>query len=132
MDLPDKAALTRTASPQTQSLFFSRLPGEIRQMIYVEMWRTAGSLGQHIIARPEDRRFRHAVCITDPRRYDIRPVRFQAAVAGADKDTWERRCKSDWSLHWACEEAYEAGTKTEAVTAVVSPFLPVLLTSKRW
>lgn len=49
-------------SPQTDSLFLSRLPQEIRHRIYLELWREAG-LEQHIVRREE--RYVHLRCLVD-------------------------------------------------------------------
>ncbi|KAH8880295.1 hypothetical protein GQ53DRAFT_670239 [Thozetella sp. PMI_491] len=122
--LPDRVALAQSASPQDQSDLFSRLPSEIRQMIYIEMWRTAGSLSQHVMRKRHSTELTHVACTTDPGAEDVRYIMFQCS-SGLKRQPWEARCKSEWCLHWACEEA------SEEQPQLWSPFLPVLLASKR-
>ncbi|KAK4109027.1 hypothetical protein N656DRAFT_847984 [Canariomyces notabilis] len=83
---PDIALLSRTSNPQLTSLFFTRLPIEIRNLIYLEFWNLSSSR-LHIHAEevqlprtvvpsvdPRSRRLRwsHTRCIADPRAPDAR------------------------------------------------------------
>ena len=124
---PNKRALAKTAAPQAQSLFFSRLPAEIRTMIYVEMWRTAGSLRHHIVDSPQAQRSYQSLrtlCVTGGSTEDIRYTRFRE-TRGRERERWWDRLRSEWALHWICQEA--ATRRRRSWT----PFLPVLLTSRR-
>ena len=124
---PNKQALAQTADPQAQSLFFSRLPAEIRIMIYVEMWRTAGSLRHHIVGCPRVKppwQAIHAVCLTGGSTKDIRDARFRESRGRKRENCWDR-LRSGWVLHWLCEETAARQRRSW------SPFLPVLLTSRR-
>ncbi|KAK3324063.1 hypothetical protein B0T19DRAFT_443502 [Cercophora scortea] len=64
--MDDFPITTTTADPQTQSPFF-KLPAEIRESIYIELWRAtgSGSLRYHILTRDDDgtQRLAHRPCI---------------------------------------------------------------------
>ncbi len=111
------------ADPQLQSAFVTRLPAEIRDVIYLELWRSVG-LRQHILChgRGEDRHFCRWACITeyqvaDGLQRDIEELRCRLGVPlGQDirhvQDpsgaVYCRRLQSPWMNHWACgEQAYE-------------------------
>lgn len=124
-----------TANTQEPSAFFSVLPLEIRQMIYVEFWRTVG-LKQHILlSTGASSAFTHSPCITDQRAPDVRYEQSQDND-GQGTDVWERRLRSAWCAHWPCEELNDPGVIPSDDTAPPrgprwSPFLPAMLTCKR-
>lgn len=132
---PNRDAFAATADAQEPSAFFSALPLEIRQMIYVEFWRLTG-LKQHVFSRvPIAGRLTHSPCITDPRAPDARHEKSQNS-GGESSAVWERRFRTDWCVHWACEEL----DRPEVVPSNVaptprgppwSPFLPAMQTCKR-
>ncbi|KAK1975091.1 hypothetical protein LZ30DRAFT_809709 [Colletotrichum cereale] len=124
--------------------FFGKLPKEIREMIYRELWRAAG-LGQHIIRTQAGHA--HSRCLFDrpgARAADgEEPWEFNwmAPDARGPGPLWYKREMSTWCDHWKCEESREereiwrdiARGRTghsvhfEAWTA----FLPMMLTCKR-
>ncbi|KAK1752318.1 hypothetical protein QBC47DRAFT_390262 [Echria macrotheca] len=151
---PDHEAILATADAQAQSPFFSLLPAELRQLIYIETWRDPagdGTLRQHITRRrpiesgndtnsSRSSGLAHAACITDPAALDLRYFKFQRADPGSlEKAAWLQRLKTDWSLHWACEEALidrtavarELSARDARKQKHATPFLPVLTTCKR-
>jgi hypothetical protein len=125
----NREMLAANASPQSDSAFFSRLPLEVRQQIYKEMWTAAG-LKQHIVDGTEEgpeeerRRWIRMPCIVNQRDTskdaDVRYVEYHQAVRAitstisehrpvSRQDTdrltaWEDRLKSTWCLHWRCDE----------------------------
>jgi hypothetical protein len=124
---PDHAAFAATANGQINSPFFTLLPPEIRQLIYIEFWRNdrPGSLRQHITWK--NGLVIRVPCITDPLAKDVRYTRLKNSVLGSDeRSVWSHRLSTKWALHWTCEEAHLART-----TAPKSSFLPVLLSCKR-
>ncbi|KAL2022884.1 hypothetical protein VTK56DRAFT_4415 [Thermocarpiscus australiensis] len=97
----------RTANPQLSSLFFTLLPAEIRNLIYLEFWRLS-SLRLHIIltepedAQPDKLAWGHLRCITDPNAKDLRFEKW--CLNASDKLAWTARLRSEFCLHWECEE----------------------------
>lgn len=97
-----RSDMAATAEPQTSSPFFDRLPFEIREKIFDELWALhdtrwhVHSAGDHVVpAFP---------CITAAHEEDIRYARFQAS-RGVEALTWESRLRSPWNTHWRCAEA---------------------------
>lgn len=104
---------------QLGSLFFARLPREIRNAIYLELWRSCG-LRQHIVyhGRPKDRHFCRWSCTTEYEVYDRRQdeaeeLRRRLGVSLGQKiqdrrnpeiKTHVLRLQSPWMNHWACGE----------------------------
>lgn len=109
--------------PQLQSAFVARLPTEVRDAIYLELWRSVG-LHQHIVwhGKEEDRHFCSWPCTTEfevedrlqqkveesytrlgvPIGQDLRNTRDPEAAV------YCRRLQSPWMNHWACgERAYQ-------------------------
>jgi len=124
---PDRASLAATADDQLDAPFFSRLPIEIRRLIYIESWRTSGGgeLRQHVTRKNDQ--WLHVACITDPHAEDIRMTNYANAGFGSvEKATWLQRLSTEWCIHWACEEAHLARRDVQR-----SSFLPVLLSCKR-
>jgi hypothetical protein len=108
--------------PQHQSSLLTRLPREILDKIYLELWRTCG-LHQHILFHhtdhsDKDRHFCRWVCCTeyqvdDPLQADIEKLRARLNVPlGTDIQeaqppeirTYCRKLMSPWMNHWACGE----------------------------
>jgi len=132
---PNREAFAATADVQEPSAFFSALPLEIRQMIYIEFWRLTG-LKQHVFSRiPITGLLTHSPCITDPRAPDPRHEESQNGV-GEGSAVWERRFRTGWCVHWACEELDRPEVVPSNAAATPrrrpwSPFLPVMQTCKR-
>ncbi|KAL2130022.1 hypothetical protein VTI74DRAFT_6993 [Chaetomium olivicolor] len=126
----DTSLFHLSASPQLSSPFFALLPAEIRNLIYVE-YRKLCSSRQHIVLREDNSQqqqqqpdpaaevssssgepsatppkvWSHIPCIADPRAEDVRLQKYgSTGLAWPEKKAWGRRLKSDWCLHWACEE----------------------------
>ncbi|KAK4126516.1 hypothetical protein N657DRAFT_310774 [Parathielavia appendiculata] len=109
----DTSTFGRSMKPQLSSPFFTLLPAEIRNLIYREFWRLC-STRQHIVqqhtvlGQQSDgwvRQWSHVACITDPRAQDTRFDRFLACdSASAERTLWGIRLKSEWCLHWQCED----------------------------
>ncbi|KAJ4417541.1 hypothetical protein N0V82_006100 [Gnomoniopsis sp. IMI 355080] len=124
--------LAATAQPQTGSPFFERLPSEIRQKIYQELWdlydtrwhvHTLGVPGPLGPVFP---------CITTPEEEDIRWNKFQTSLS-EDLGIWESRLRSPWNAHWKCAEAASTKLsrlqKRRATPADPVKFRPLLLSS---
>lgn len=97
--------LAATAQLQASSPFFERLPCEIRQKIYEELW------GLH-----DTRWHVHSLeghvgpvfpCLTDPDDEDKRYTNFQASQED-NVVVWESRLRSPWNTHWRCAETAAA------------------------
>ncbi|KAI5920168.1 hypothetical protein F4810DRAFT_684280 [Camillea tinctor] len=140
---------------QDQSLFF-RLPQEIRNAIYLEVWRAAG-LSQHIIYHKDQSHFCHWPCISDfstedDRQVALQEMRDRIPDSQIEKEPfqmpdseWVSPLYSTWYNHWRCErklfEALRAMGEdiSELPTnngpcrarATLSPYLPMLLSCKR-
>lgn len=112
-----------SAASQIQSSFVNRLPREIRNAIYLELWRSSG-LRQHIILHGpwDDQHFCRWRCskefeVQDELQQDIEDLRIQLQVTmGEDLTKYQhervslycRRLQSPWMNHWLCgEQAYE-------------------------
>ncbi|KAH6632276.1 hypothetical protein F5144DRAFT_603017 [Chaetomium tenue] len=106
------ASFNRSADLQLSSRFFT-LPAEIRNLIYLEFWKL-NCARQHIVKHelPEDdhpqgftEQWSHVPCITDPSAPDTRwPQYADSQPASEERQVWGKRLKSEWCLHWACEE----------------------------
>ncbi|KAK4240526.1 hypothetical protein C8A03DRAFT_31344 [Achaetomium macrosporum] len=136
----DTKSFHLTADPQLSSPFFSLLPAEIRNLIYVEFWHLSSSR-QHIIFGPYDPpvvpEWSHLPCITDPCAEDIRMAKYAAENDSGARTVWGARLKSEWCLHWACEEEGKdrhvaaAGRAGSIRSSTRTGFLDVLRTCKR-
>ncbi|KAF4779865.1 hypothetical protein HER10_EVM0007375 [Colletotrichum scovillei] len=123
-----------------------RLPKEIREIVYRELWRMSG-LGQHIILTEAG--FGHSRCLFE--RLESGTIvegdnAWEFNWMGSDSDTrgsvslWYKREMSAWCDHWKCEEArdekeiwrYIARCRTGHRDSVgaSSPYLPMMLTCK--
>ncbi|KAF9874993.1 hypothetical protein CkaCkLH20_07687 [Colletotrichum karsti] len=129
---------------QSQSNFFVRLPQEIREMIYQELWRDSGT-AQHIIRTPAG--YTHCRCVFDQSGKsggrdgddDLWEAMWMVPDARGSGPLWYKREMSSWGDHWKCEEAREEKEiwkdiargchciKVDTWTA----FLPMMLTCKR-
>jgi hypothetical protein len=126
---PNLSRIQATADVQARSPFF-RLPLEIREHIYLILWRDTG-LVQHIyVARSG---YTHARCTTEHNAPDDRQTEIERLYGAEierygdyDSELWNRRLTSGWGIHWRCEERAAAMRNRG-----VDPFLPLLLTSKR-
>lgn len=129
---------------QLHTGFFGKLPEEIREMVYQELWRAAG-LGQHIIRTQAG--YAHSRCLfrrpgTTPADGDD-PWEFNwmAPDARGPVPLWYKREMSTWCDHWKCEEAREEreiwrdiarGRTCHCVHVDTwTAFLPMLMTCKR-
>ena len=104
---------------QPQSSLLTKLPRELLDLIYVELWRSHG-LRQHILwhGKWRNKHFCHWPCTSefdmkDKSQSDIEQLRSQLGVAlGHDiKHTnhalarpYCRRLQSPWMNHWSCGE----------------------------
>ena len=130
---PNLDKIQAKAKAQLQSRLFS-LPLEIRQLIYLELWREAG-LGQHIFIHRGG--YTHAPCIlSDQNAPDQRQVEVDRLWGDwespmgtcVENHLWARRLSSAWCNHWRCEERAAARS---AKAPDRSPFLPMLVACKR-
>ncbi len=146
---PDPLSIKEKAHLHSSQSKFFQLPPEVRQTIYLELWRSAG-LAQHIFL--QDGQYAHAPCIT---KHDVEETQNYFECLGIQK-SWDvevedglnkRRLQSPWCNHWKCEEAILRAQKAEgfgllgmsennATSArpsplVLSPFLAALLTCKQ-
>lgn len=75
--------------------------------------------------------WRHVPCITDPRARDVRFESFAAAPLGLpERAQWGARLRSEWCLHWACEE-HDATERRRHRRRTRTGFLDLLGTCKR-
>ncbi|KAI8682473.1 hypothetical protein NCS56_00370300 [Fusarium sp. Ph1] len=104
---------------QSQSSFVARLPSEVREAIYLELWRCVG-LRQHIVTHARYRRDGkltevHLVrwpCTTEfyvgnrlQEEVDALPIEmFNSVGRLANNIPYRRRDSSSWMDHWSCEE----------------------------
>ncbi|KAK3985176.1 hypothetical protein QBC44DRAFT_163487 [Cladorrhinum sp. PSN332] len=124
----NNTSLASTASSQLKSPFFSALPREIRDLIYLELWNTSSSRRQHITtekvpistyppptppasssgsqAKDREVSWHHVPCRTHPAAEDVRFDSFRNSRNGSLQEAvWLIRLRSEWCLHWACEES---------------------------
>ncbi|KAK1963364.1 hypothetical protein LY78DRAFT_660370 [Colletotrichum sublineola] len=124
--------------------FFGKLPKEIREMIYQELWRAAG-LSQHVIRTQGG--YAHSRCLFD--RPGSRAVdgeepwefNWMAPDARGPGPLWYKREMSTWCDHWKCEESREerelwrdiarGRTGHSVHVETWTAFLPMMLTCKR-
>ncbi|TEA14158.1 hypothetical protein C8034_v003724 [Colletotrichum sidae] len=106
-------------APQTQSPFISRLPREVRDAIYLQLWRSTG-LRQHILYHgiAGDEHFCRWSCTTeyeveDKLQQDLEKLRTDLGVSlgkdmlrgrGDNKPPYARHLQSAWMNHWPCGE----------------------------
>jgi hypothetical protein len=103
---PSLSHIQATSCAQSRSQFF-RFPLEIRQQIYLLLWRDSG-LTQHIIAYRGG--YTHTQCIIDHAAPDSRQADIDRLFYNhlehhgflAD-ELWDRRLTSSWGNHWQCE-----------------------------
>ncbi|SPO03136.1 uncharacterized protein DNG_05818 [Cephalotrichum gorgonifer] len=109
-------------NPQLQSAFITRLPTEVRDAIYLELWRSNG-LRQHILWHGlwQDNHLCSWPCTTkyevdDRLQRDIEELRRRMNVPLGERmrksqdpetATYVRRLQSPWINHWACGERAE-------------------------
>ncbi|SPO06269.1 uncharacterized protein DNG_08958 [Cephalotrichum gorgonifer] len=116
-------------NPQSQSAFVTRLvtlPTEVRDAIYLELWRSSGNLRQHIVWHGDgaDRHFCRWPCTTtyrvkDELQAELEKLRCELGIPlGRDMQKTQdmdnplasrlinsnRRLQSPWINHWACGE----------------------------
>ncbi|SPO00296.1 uncharacterized protein DNG_03141 [Cephalotrichum gorgonifer] len=107
------------ADPQLQSAFITRLPREIRDRIYLELWRPCG-LRQHIFwhwhsGKADTSHFYRWPCTTefhpeDPVQKDVEALRSKLGIPVGETiwdETYAPRLRSSWQNHWACYERGE-------------------------
>ncbi|KAK3315945.1 hypothetical protein B0H66DRAFT_560019 [Apodospora peruviana] len=122
------------ADLQPQSPFIARLPREVRDLVYLELWRSSG-LRQHIMWHQERRsdvneaHFCRWTCTTeydvrDKLQADIEALRVKQGVQLGGKTihsiTHGRRLQSPWMNHWACGERAENTCGKEAVNGITT------------
>ncbi|KAK1574589.1 uncharacterized protein LY79DRAFT_652390 [Colletotrichum navitas] len=124
--------------------FFGKLPEEVREMIYQELWRAAG-LGQHVIRTQAG--YAHSRCLFDRPGATAadgeEPWEFNwmAPDAHGPGPLWYKREMSTWCDHWKCEESREereiwrdiarGRTGRSVPCETWTAFLPMMLTCKR-
>jgi hypothetical protein len=117
--------------PQLQSSLLTRLPREILDKIYLELWRSYG-LRQHILFHGRDKglHFCRWECCTeyqvdDPLQADIEKLRVQLNVPlgmdirgdqPSEIRTYCRRLMSPWTNHWPCGERATQEHGIEAIS----------------
>ncbi|KAK1834973.1 hypothetical protein QBC39DRAFT_342333 [Podospora conica] len=144
--------MQHTADDQNTSTLFSRLPLEIRRLIYLEVWRdyiqSADQSGHpelrlHLYTYfgVKHRAWRHLRCLVHkgaPPEEDthLGPSPFDNSHTHPLPPwyffAWNQR--KYWGKHWKCQSAnMKRWDRTTGITApdVASPFLPVFLTCKK-
>ncbi|KAK2043255.1 hypothetical protein LZ31DRAFT_595780 [Colletotrichum somersetense] len=107
------------SDPQTQSNSISRLPREVRDTVYLQLWRSCG-LRQHILwhGAATDQHFCHWSCNTEYRVEDelqrgVEKMRAELGVPLGQEimrdrhnnaPLYYRRLQSPWINHWICGE----------------------------
>lgn len=104
------------AHSQVESAFFTRLPGEIRRMIYTELWRSANPLMKmHIHGSANGPNLIHTACFYQPKAtFSTRddepdPMRTDPWPAWRSRNqpprwfwhAWGLRLR--WGVHWKCQ-----------------------------
>ncbi|OTA88856.1 hypothetical protein M434DRAFT_398873 [Hypoxylon sp. CO27-5] len=145
--VPDTDRMRETADLQLDSIFFGKLPLEIRDIIYAECWKASG-LKQHILIQGGS--LTHWPCTLasqgpDERLEELRrivqvqevPLRSHTRALRLD-DKWSARFSSPWHEHWGCEEDMRKNAFINVGTYQGRPshprrtlFLPILLSCKR-
>jgi hypothetical protein len=129
---PNISKIKDGANIQSQSRLFNMLPVEVRQLIYRNAWALSG-LTQHIYIANGS--YTHCPCLIDHSAPDKRQTMLHHLwpelnghhyIKSAD---WRRRLLSPWCNHWPCEEAAARNATSE--DSLYSPFLPMLLTSRK-
>ncbi|KAF4984198.1 hypothetical protein FDECE_17138 [Fusarium decemcellulare] len=115
-------------NPQSNSRFITRLPREVRDAIYLEVWRSYG-LRQHIVSHwewegsePIGAHFCRWPCTTeyeveDKLQEEIDLYRIEnniPAGEGIPHVTFQERLMTPWLNHWRCSEAIEEDYGEEA------------------
>lgn len=136
-----RSDMAATAELQTASPFFDKLPFEIREKIFDELWAFhdtrwhVHSAGEHVVPV--------FPCITDAHEEDTRYAHFQTS-RGVEALTWESRLRSPWNTHWRCAEAAAVRATNPRTGRTASPRdyvrrrptfaspLSPLLVCKRW
>lgn len=101
--------------PQAASPFFSRLPLELRRMIWSALWVSYGGAGTHLhIYTPDNYRLSYSPCVAhaDDDALLDREIKVVLTAQNhglledvhGEKKLWGRRLASDWGRHWRCEE----------------------------
>ncbi|KAK7953481.1 hypothetical protein PG996_014374 [Apiospora saccharicola] len=155
---PNLDAMASEADEQSTSPFLSKLPIELRNEIYMLLWRDAG-LKQHILVdkdhgpkpamyaymnimphkpgetTPEKpiTRFSHAACVADHTALDERQEQIAKLTLDEfeDDEVWCERLASPWVNHWRCEEAHQAALNDPSRPSQRSPFLPMMLVCRK-
>lgn len=112
-------AVSMPFDPQPQCLWITRLPRELRDAIYLEIWRPYG-LRQHIFwhghpADPANWHYCRWQCttdfdVTDRLQEDLELLRIQESIPFGEPiccKHYEMRLNSPWLNHWACGEICE-------------------------
>lgn len=149
---PTTRVQRRPADDQETSNLFSRLPLEIRRLIYLEVWRDyihcpgqsdAPGLRLHLYNDGlEDGVLRHARCLVhkgSPAEHDsqIMPSPFEDTRGAFVIPTWYLfawHLRKHWGHHWKCQSAVMERWVPAAGAVVApepSPFLAVFLTCKK-
>jgi hypothetical protein len=94
-------------NPQLDSPFFTVLPAEIRNQIYAEVFQLTRL---HILPVPSFSfrdKWIFRPCLITPDAPDIRSEQYEKhhTAKTPERGLWVRRLKSEWCLHWPCEEA---------------------------
>jgi hypothetical protein len=111
--LVDTATFGCSADPQLSSRFFTILPAEIRNLIYLEVWNLVAPR-LHVVKNeiPDEQaaegfteQWGHVPCCIDLDAEDIRFDQLGASEpTSSARSVWGKRLKSEWCLHWPCEE----------------------------
>ncbi|KAK2613222.1 hypothetical protein N8I77_000147 [Diaporthe amygdali] len=113
-----RSDIAATAELQAASPFFNKLPFEIREKIFDELWALHDTRW-HVHSAGD-----HAVpvfpCITGPDEEDTRYSHFQTS-RGSDALAWESRLRSPWNTHWRCAEAAAARATNPRTGRTASP-----------
>jgi hypothetical protein len=154
--LVDTATFGHSADPQLSSPFFTILPAEIRNLIYLEVWNLIAPQ-LHVVKNeiPDEQaaegfteQWGHVPCCIEPGAEDIRFDQLGASEpASSARKVWGKRLKSEWCLHWPCEErgqdmfehagrmpdpeSHSAQEATNGQSPAKSGFLDILTVCKR-
>ncbi|UNI24169.1 hypothetical protein JDV02_009937 [Purpureocillium takamizusanense] len=131
------------ADPQLQSSFITRLPPEIRQLVYLELWRSYG-LRQHILhhrgeTNDDPAHLCHWPCtmpyeVQDGLQEEIEEARSRAGVVLGEEFEDTQLCHdllSPWINHRACGRRAELAYGIEAVHSMTTSVASCWKTPKR-
>jgi hypothetical protein len=135
-----------TANPQAASSFFTKLPPEIRRLIYESIWRDylGPAMRVHIHSASDTKHLQHTRCTADldvaleEDPWGALTVTGEGDNAGIGADPppwfwWAWCLRTRWGRHWQCQRAVMKRWTEESIANRLdwAPMMLLFLTSKR-